>query len=66
MLLGSSNGTVLLVLEDDGAGFDPSRTRGPGFGLEGMSERVQLLGGTLELSSRESGGTSLVVEVPLR
>ena len=66
VLLGSSNGSVLLVLEDDGSGFDPGQTDGRGFGLEGMNERVQLLGGTLELSSRESGGTSLVVEVPLK
>ena len=37
---------VRVTVSDDGAGFDPGAVRG-GFGLLGMRERVELLGGTL-------------------
>src|SRR5262249_5515015 len=39
--------SVSAVVEDDGAGFDPTRTRDHGLGLVGMRERVELLGGRL-------------------
>jgi signal transduction histidine kinase len=60
------NGNVLLVLEDDGHGFDPSSMRGGGIGLEGMRERVELLEGRLTVESSAETGTTLVVEVPVR
>ena len=60
------NGTVLLVLEDDGHGFDPAGLRGGGIGLEGMRERVELLEGRLTIESSAGAGTTLVVEVPVR
>jgi len=65
VVLAAGDSRVLLVIEDDGAGFDLESGRKRGFGLEGMQERVQLLGGRLEIGSRRDGGTSLVVEVPL-
>jgi signal transduction histidine kinase len=63
--------TILLVIEDDGAGFDIGnwRTRclrGEHLGLLGIDERATLLGGTFRLESRPGNGTSLFVEVPLR
>jgi signal transduction histidine kinase len=59
------NGNVLLVLEDDGTGFDPGKTRNGGVGLEGMRERVELLEGRMTIESSEDAGTTLVVEVPV-
>lgn len=56
---------IALVIEDDGTGFDPGRTREGGFGLEGMRERVGLLEGKLQIESREGAGTTIVAEVPL-
>lgn len=56
---------IALVIEDDGTGFDPGRTREGGFGLEGMRERVGLLEGKLQIESREGAGTAIVAEVPL-
>jgi signal transduction histidine kinase len=47
-------GRVELAVEDDGRGFDPS-AEGPGFGLQGMRERVALAGGTLDLASGPDG-----------
>jgi signal transduction histidine kinase len=56
--------SVAAVIEDDGRGFDPEDT-GDGFGLLGMRERLALLGGRLQVESG-GGGTTLVVEVPIR
>jgi signal transduction histidine kinase len=55
---------VIAVIEDDGRGF-PMEGNGPdGIGLIGMRERVSLVGGRLALES-SSGGTTIVVEVPV-
>ena len=65
VLVTPKNGSVLVVLEDDGRGFDPSAKRA-GLGLEGMRERVELLEGRMTVESRAGAGTTLVVEVPVR
>lgn len=61
--------TVLTVVEDDGAGFDPERLRQPqedgrGLGLLGMRERAELFGGGVEIASRAGQGTSVRVRIP--
>ncbi len=62
---------IRLEVRDEGRGFDPSAaTGGAGglgerVGLSGMRERVELLGGELEMTSRPGAGTTLVAEVPL-
>jgi signal transduction histidine kinase len=50
-------------IEDDGKGFDPSRTRG--LGLVGISERVSQLGGKFAVDSGPGRGTRLQVDLPL-
>ena len=55
---------LLLEVWDDGAGFDPG-TALAGFGLRGMRERAQRLGGSMELDARPNGGTRVRVEMPL-
>jgi two-component system, NarL family, sensor histidine kinase DevS len=62
VLLTGENGRVALVIEDDGRGFDPEDPA-EGFGLQGMRERVALLGGSLRVESRGGVGTTLAVEV---
>jgi two-component system, NarL family, sensor histidine kinase NreB len=62
ILLTRKNDRVALVIEDDGNGFDPGGTV-DGFGLQGMRERVDLLGGTMRVESREGAGTTVAVEV---
>jgi two-component system, NarL family, sensor histidine kinase DevS len=62
VLLTRKNGRVAVVIEDDGRGFDPD-SPADGFGLQGMRERVDLLGGTLQVESRAGAGTTLAVEV---
>jgi signal transduction histidine kinase len=43
-------------------GADPDR----GSGLVGLRDRVEALGGTLEITSKPSGGTSLLAVLPVR
>jgi PAS domain S-box-containing protein len=55
---------VLLEVADDGRGFDPG-TASAGIGLSAMRERVEELGGEIEVSSRPGEGTKVAVRVPL-
>lgn len=55
---------LVLVVEDNGTGFDTSETGTGGFGLISMRERSEALGGRLELRSRQGEGTTLEVRVP--
>ncbi len=57
---------VALSVEDDGCGFDIAEQDAAGFGLVGMRERVELLGGTLQVTSRLQSGTRIDVAVPVR
>lgn len=60
-------GAVCLSVEDDGAGFDPDEasTDGGGLGLAGMRERIDFLGGALEIESSLGRGTRLTARVPI-
>jgi signal transduction histidine kinase len=64
-LSGTPDGLVLNV-DDDGRGFDVETAWGTGLGLVSMSERVEAVGGTLQIRSRPGTGTHLEVRVPLR
>ncbi len=55
---------VRLSLRDDGSGFDPAR-RHDGFGLQGMRERVQGMGGQLAIQSAKGEGTAISIVLPL-
>jgi PAS domain S-box-containing protein len=56
---------VLLIVEDDGVGFDPGTAESPGqgFGLVGMQERAGLVGATLEIESSAGRGTTVFVRM---
>ena len=53
---------VLLTVEDDGHGFDPTGVSGNHLGLNIMSERAEAIGATLEVRSRKGEGTRVSVE----
>jgi signal transduction histidine kinase len=63
--LSQGDNTVVLVVHDDGKGFDPQSARDGGLGLIGMRERVGLLGGRLSVEASEGAGTMLKAEVPV-
>ncbi|MEA2590267.1 MAG: hypothetical protein QOD62_98, partial [Actinomycetota bacterium] len=60
--LDTRDATLQLAIRDDGlGGADLSR----GSGLLGLSDRIEALGGTLEVSSPTGSGTTLLIELPL-
>jgi PAS domain S-box-containing protein len=62
----STNGTSLLVeVEDDGAGFLQEQVSGQSFGLTGMRERTNILGGRLIIDTSPGLGTQIIAELPL-
>ena len=58
---------VILIVEDDGVGFDAAEveSEGQGFGLPGMHERAALVGATLEIESADGKGTTILVRMSL-
>lgn len=57
---------VVVLIEDDGRGFDPSGNHDNGLGLLGMRERIALVGGRVSIESGADGGTTVAIEVPVR
>jgi signal transduction histidine kinase len=58
---------IELVVRDNGCGIDRARINEPGahFGLQGIRERVDRLGGTVRIESTRDEGTQVAVMVPL-
>lgn len=64
------NGDVFLSIEDDGKGFpaenaDDAGALESGFGLKGMAERAEILGGSMSLSSLPGEGTKIEILLPV-
>lgn len=57
--------SVVVTVRDDGSGFDPSHAF-TGFGLVGMRERAELLGGSIAVTSAPGEGTTITATLPLR
>ena len=58
---------VRLEISDDGIGFDPTPQHHEGhYGIVGMRERVEQLGGSLEIQSAPGRGTSLRARMPVQ
>jgi signal transduction histidine kinase len=56
--------SLTFTVEDDGKGFDPATAR-MGTGVQGMTDRMAALGGTLEVSSEPGQGTRVTGTVPV-
>lgn len=61
--LNGENGVVSLVVQDDGRGFDAAQSFPGHMGLRSMRERVEGVGGWVEIESGVGRGTRVVVEV---
>jgi signal transduction histidine kinase len=71
VLLEHRDTLVVLIVEDDGIGFDVEQVMGShvqegNLGLYGMRERASLLGGTFTIESTPGTGTSIFADIPLR
>jgi NarL family two-component system sensor histidine kinase YdfH len=64
--LEAKNKYIELEIKDDGQGFDPEVETGEGhYGLLGMQERAQLVGGILEIETGTGQGTRIRLIVPI-
>jgi two-component system sensor histidine kinase UhpB len=62
--LAKEDGRLTLTVADDGRGFDVGSSDLDGrFGLQGMRERAQLIGGELEVDSQPGKGTTIRLSV---
>jgi two-component system, chemotaxis family, CheB/CheR fusion protein len=70
VLLERRDNQVVLIIEDDGVGFNLKKAAGAagdkGMGLIGMRERAVLVGGTLEIESKPKEGTTIFARVPFK
>jgi signal transduction histidine kinase len=64
LVLGRDREAVTLLVGDDGQGLSLSKEQ-KGFGLRGLRERAEQLGGELHLEPRSGGGTQLSLRLPL-
>ena len=58
-------GRLRALVEDNGIGFDPTEPAHGHLGLQGMSERAEIVGGTVSVASVPGSGTTIVLEIPL-
>lgn len=71
VMLEKRNGALVVVIEDDGRGFDVEAALNsvdlnrPQLGLFGMQERAVLLGGRLTIESARDRGATIFVELPI-
>ncbi|MCM3019720.1 histidine kinase [Priestia megaterium] len=60
-----NNEHAILLVKDDGCGFDQEEKKENSFGLIGMKERVDLLDGTISVHSKINQGTLVMIKVPI-
>ena len=59
---------LILTISDNGVGFEAGDASLPAkghFGLQGMSERAEQIGGALDVKSSSESGTTVTLTVPL-
>ena len=62
----TDSGSVIVV-EDNGPGYDPAKKSEAQSALRNIRQRLELMcGGTLEIASRDDGGTVVTIRIPLR
>jgi two-component system sensor histidine kinase UhpB len=61
----SDSGRLMVSVDDDGIGLPTAWARPGHFGLRGLAERVEQLGGVFQVGNRHGGGVRLSAEIPL-
>lgn len=62
IVLSYQDTSVVVLVSDDGRGFDPAEPTA-GFGLRGMRSRIEQVGGSLSVTSSPGSGTTVELEV---
>ena len=65
------NSKIRIAVEDEGVGFNPSKehlydVKNEGFGLFRIKERLEQLGGQIEIESQPNQGTHVILAAPLK
>jgi signal transduction histidine kinase len=69
--ISQTNGTVQTIIEDNGKGFtagastESGQSGRQGFGLKSMTERMNLIGGTITFDSSPGKGTTIRMTIPI-
>jgi signal transduction histidine kinase len=63
--LAQANGTLTFAVSDDGVGFPVGEGTSGGTGLQGMADRLDAIGGALEIRSAPGEGTTILGRVPV-
>jgi len=58
------NGSLVLVVEDDGEGLPETLASGSGIGFQVMRHRAQLVGGKIDIGPAPAGGTRIACTIP--
>jgi PAS domain S-box-containing protein len=64
ILLEKHDNQLIVVVEDNGIGFDPQNPKVSQLGVFGMRERAEMLGGKLTIESAHGQGCTILLEVP--
>ena len=69
--MGQVDGKVRIVVKDNGIGFDQSKidltvSEKGGFGLFNIRERLEYLGGNLNIKTASKKGTCVTMSIPLK
>ena len=56
---------VMVVIKDDGKGFDINDKKPESFGILGIRERVELLEGEMSIHTKIGTGTLIIIQVPM-
>jgi len=57
--------SLMMVVKDNGIGFDPSKRKREAYGLLGIKERALMVGGKARINSRAGKGTRVSISIPL-
>ena len=63
--LGTQQDDIVVIVKDDGIGFNPLASVRGGLGLLGIRERVEALDGRVRIASKPNNGTTIEVQIPV-
>ncbi|GAE95075.1 sensor protein DegS [Gracilibacillus boraciitolerans JCM 21714] len=56
---------VIVIISDNGKGFDQTQKKEKSFGIIGMQERIEMLDGNMKINSKVGQGTKIHIKIPL-